>query len=335
MFEVYLQRMLVLVLILSPFISCADRNRIFDIADSVANQYRGHALTNLALLSNKLTSNLSTDDQKYRAIFKWVCDNIAYDLHAYRKNVKYRSRFKDDPRQLSDWNKLFLHEMYQTLVTKHKTVCTGYAYLIAKLANYAGIACVVVDGYGRNAVSNVGGRGIPNHSWNAVKLSGKWYLSDPTWAAGYFDVSSNIFVKAFEPSYFLADPSIFIRNHFPLDPAWTLVTQSYTLNDFLYGAMIYNEAFAIGLRSISPLGFEVEANGREVNFQFEVAYPEKLTSIRIDVVRNGIITSTPHQVKISNDGRCSLPHRFTTSGRFIVHVVVNDQTLLSYKVSVK
>ncbi|HWA33665.1 MAG TPA: transglutaminase domain-containing protein, partial [Cyclobacteriaceae bacterium] len=221
---------------------CLDRQlRIatdFAKADSIALQYPNHSLADLDLLASRLTASLHSDEEKFRAIYKWVCDNISYDRGTYLENKRMRSKLANAA--LDQWNARTTLKMFRELIRHHRTVCTGYAWLVKELAARAGLTCMVVDGYGRNASSNIGGKGIPNHSWNAVRLNDKWYLCDATWSAGAFDASTGAFLPRFDDAYFLADPLLFIQNHYPLDPRWTLLKESPSLQWFLEAPLVYS-----------------------------------------------------------------------------------------------
>ncbi len=94
------------------------------------------------------------------------------------------------------------------------------------MANRAGITCEIIYGQGKpeNPIGKTGDEA--NHSWNAVKLDGKWYLCDPTWSSGYTDIPAILFIFDYDDSYFLMDPVSFAKTHTPLDEKWTLVKNS-------------------------------------------------------------------------------------------------------------
>jgi transglutaminase/protease-like cytokinesis protein 3 len=187
----------------------------FRKADSVAALYPNHSLTDIQLLSKKLTSSLNTDREKFRAIYKWVCSNIEYDLDLYE--LVNHKRAKLSKKDFTEWNLNQSPVITKLLIDKHRAVCTGYAWLVRQLCYYAGITCEVIDG------SKEKNAKAPTHSWNAVLLSGKWYLADPTWSSGYFISGSRIFFPHFEEDYFLVDPKVFAKNHYPLKKVWTLM----------------------------------------------------------------------------------------------------------------
>jgi transglutaminase/protease-like cytokinesis protein 3 len=193
----------------------------FRRADSIARLYPNHSLKSLPDLAFKLTSSLSGDAEKFRALFTWVCLNISSDYELYVKNKKGRESCKSEA-ELSEWYARLRKELFQKLLKDRTTICTGYAYLVRELALAVGIECVIIDGYGRPPGSKLK-RGFPNHNWNAVKLNGKWYLCDPAWASGRIDRVSKEFVVKFNVSFFLAEPESFSKNHYPVDIKWLLV----------------------------------------------------------------------------------------------------------------
>lgn len=203
----------------------------FRKADSIAGLYSHYSLKNPGKLATRLTTSLQTEEEKFRAIYRWVCDNIEYDYSLFLKN-KQKLKLKDKE-ALADWNKNFSALVFKNLRDRQKTVCTGYAYLVKTLASHAGIKCVIVDGYGRTTQSNIAEPGTANHSWNAVRLNNKWYLCDPTWSSGAYDTRTSKFEKNFNEVYFLSDPSTFIRNHYPLNSDWILLKEKPTLHEFL------------------------------------------------------------------------------------------------------
>ena len=118
----------------------------FSKADSIAALYPRHSLRDPRALAGKLTRPLSTDVEKFRAIYTWVCMNIANDYALYLKNERQRRKYTA-PEQRKTWNRAFSAHVFKKLLHEHKTVCPGYAYLVKELAFHAGIKCVIVDGY--------------------------------------------------------------------------------------------------------------------------------------------------------------------------------------------
>lgn len=197
----------------------------FTRAEANARQYRGEDLSNLPVLTARLTAYLETDAARFRAIYYWVTHNIEGNNHLMSTNERQVKKLQDNPEQLKKWQQEFTKKVFKTLKEDQSTVCTGYAYLIQKMATYAGIECVIVNGFGLANTKRFKEGDLPNHSWNAVKLDGKWYLCDATWAAGYTIVTSDTFVYDYDNRYFLMKPKQFSINHIPQDKKWTLLKQ--------------------------------------------------------------------------------------------------------------
>ena len=230
-------RLLALIFWLIPLTASAQvtdfKEADFGRADSVARLYPNHSLSSLPDLAFKLTSSLEREEEKFRAIFTWVCLNISNNYELYIKNKKGRERCNSET-ELAAWYAHFGREMFLKLLKDHTTICTGYAYLVRELALAVGIECVIVDGYGRTPGSKLK-NGFPNHNWNAVKLNGKWYLCDPTWASGRIDEPTKGFVTNYDDRFFLMTPEKFITNHFPIDGGWMLIEiNRHTLQEFLH-----------------------------------------------------------------------------------------------------
>ena len=77
----------------------------FQEADSIAELYPRHPLENLKVLSDKLTRPLSTDVEKFRAIFKWVCLNVESDYALFVENKNMRRTLRGE--KLTTWEKRF------------------------------------------------------------------------------------------------------------------------------------------------------------------------------------------------------------------------------------
>lgn len=304
----------------------------FTKADSIAQLYPGHSLQDLNLLSDKLTRSLTTEEEKFRAIYKWVCLNIDNDYRLFKKNQHKRKKLRNDPDELRKWNQKVSGEVFRTLVSKHRTVCTGYAYLIKALADFAGLPCEVIHGYGRTAQSNIGGEGIANHSWNAIRLHNNWYLCDATWSSGAIDTEKGMFVRAYNNSYFLPDPALFIRNHYPADTAWTLLAVKPTLGEFLNRPLIYSSIFQYKIDQLYPETFTITASkGETVSFQFTKNSTDQIQKVQLIINGSGPYSVYP-PFQQTEEGLHRIDHVFTSKGTYIVHILLDNKYAFTYTV---
>ena len=204
----------------------ADFNTIdFEKADHIASIYKGEELTNLPALTYKLTSQLETDVERFRAIYYWVTHNIAGEYGLMVENDRKHRKLHTNTEGFQQWQTQFKKEVFSKLLTDKETVCTGYAYIIQKLAHLAGLECEIVNGFGEYQGVKSNDLGIPNHSWNVIKLDGKWYLCDATWASGFTDPTTYLFEFDYDDSFFLMDPVEFAKSHHPLEKKWTLLPE--------------------------------------------------------------------------------------------------------------
>lgn len=209
------------------FAQRSDFNEIdFEKADMIAQRYKGEGLYNLPVLALRLTAQLDTDVERFRAIYYWISHNIRGDYTLMTTNEQLHKKLNNNPSALLQWNKHYRKEIFSTLRKEKKTLCTGYAYLLKELANLAGLECEIVHGYGKMNLVKDNTPTIPNHSWNAIKLNDIWYLCDATWSSGIINMETYRFEFNYEDSYFLMDPIDFAKTHKPLDKKWSLVDKA-------------------------------------------------------------------------------------------------------------
>ncbi len=110
----------------------------------------------VADLKGKLSLSSKNDYQKIKAIYDYMCKNIAYDWE-----------------HINDPSYTLQYTPYAALINK-KTVCQGYATLFYRLALECGIDARVIAGHSLGEL----------HAWNIVKLNGQYYYLDSTWDAG-------------------------------------------------------------------------------------------------------------------------------------------------------
>ena len=306
-------------------------------ADSIAWSYKNAPLKNLPKLSHQLTSNLKTDVEKFRAIYMWVCQNIANDYYMYATNRGKRIKYKNDPIALKKWNNTFNKRLFKKLVVEKKTICTGYAYLIKELSHFADIECVIVDGFGKTSTLNIDKLSRPNHTWNAVKLNGKWYLCDPTWSSGTSDEKTNEFTFEFRKEYFLPEPKLFVRNHYPLDTRWTLLdNKKESFQDFLDAPIIYSTAF----KHLSEQEFPKKMHNtvqkdETIVFRHKLLNSKNAKNVSLlidDGDGNKVVKPI---IKLQKKNTLVFEHKFPKIGFYDLHILIADDVVMTYTFDVK
>ena len=194
---------------------------------------------NIAKLTANVTKDMSSEEDKVLAIHEWVTHQLKW------KNSKaYETSYKTVKKALF----------------KRKGPASSYVILFDEMCKFAKIESEIVRGnvtpeysvnYDPKAYE------ISNHSWNAVKINGSWFVIDVTFDAGYIKkkkypvknfIEKNIkipypggikrfyFIK--KKSKFVHKPSrdYYLKNqemmetHFPLMPMWQLSEDTISSN---------------------------------------------------------------------------------------------------------
>lgn len=188
-------------------------------------------------LAGYLRGATRNDRERIRAIYRWVCDRIAYDGPAHRDH-----RFPDT-------------DAHFTLQQK-KAICGGYAQLVYDLGKAAGLQIEQVVGDSRGGVLSRAGK-TEKHAWNAVCLDSKWYLLDATWGAGTVDDDDFTYEKEFNETYFLILPEQLRYSHFPDEPRWQLCAKPLSRAQFLEQPVLTPAFFQFGLSWNKPLSLRL------------------------------------------------------------------------------
>lgn len=140
-----------------------------------------------------IVGEASTVRDKARAIYDWICDNVAYDT----------------TRQIFD---------AETCWKIKRGVCHAYCELFCHMAEAAGLTADIVVGTTKNHRNEVSEE---QHSWVFVYANAyEGILIDPTWGAG--SVKDGKFIKSEDNSaWFDVSPYWMIFSHFPNSKYWT------------------------------------------------------------------------------------------------------------------
>lgn len=305
----------------------------FKKADSIASLYKNEKLNNLPLLSYRLTYRLDTDVEKFRAIYIWVCKNIKSDYNLTTKILSKGKKYRNNREAFLKWNASFRPKFLKRLLEDRKTICTGFAFLVKELSALAKINCTIINGYSKTANFNPK-KLFPNHSWNAVQLNNKWYLCDPVFASGYYNLDINTFIHDYNDGYFLTDPNLFIKNHYPEDKKWTLL-ENENFNDFINAPFIYGETFKHKITPVLPKKIASEILIDEnIVFEFKIDDISKNKQMNL-IAYNGLreIKFTPtHYTLINNI--LKFTYRFPKKGLYDVHIKVSEDIVASYTIKV-
>jgi transglutaminase/protease-like cytokinesis protein 3 len=294
--------------------------------------------TNIDSLAAKLTAPYNTELEKVRAIYSWICQNIQYNADIYRP-LALRAKYIPEPIDTtSEWRSA--DEMVaQKVLRRGKGVCDGYSRLFKVLCQYAGIEAVVLNGYVRSDFDRAIYRFRTNHTWNAVRIDSVWHLVDATWAAGYMTYSDE-FVQKQNDYYFLTPPEDLIRDHYPEDLRWSLLSNPPTLAEFRKMPFRSKSYLKYGIASYSPSNGIVEAEvGDTLTFTISVKDAKKAKTIFPDpFLDTASFALSPASVFIKPQkevGDTAYYQFVVDDATQWVHLLFNDDVILRYSVNHK
>jgi hypothetical protein len=203
-------RYIFLFLMLQSTFLLKAQNR-FEEVDKRVNSIPAEHSKSIEKLADWFSSNFEKEEDRYRAIFFWVANNLVYDIKSLSQPPV------EVPKPM----------IVKKAFEQRKAVCEGYSGLMDSLCVLSGIRTVAVSGYTRNN----GLLDITPHMWMAAYIDGEWTLSDPTWASGA--IMDKRFVKQFEEKYFMTPPQKMIQSHIPYDPIWQLIKNTVTHKAFI------------------------------------------------------------------------------------------------------
>ncbi|MDN3722880.1 transglutaminase domain-containing protein [Aequorivita sp. SDUM287046] len=165
-------------------------------------------------LAFSITRNATSDAEKAAEIFKWITQNISYD-HELMRNKKLQKQF-----YTSEEN------VIKKVLERRMALCGGFAFLFKKLCADVSISSEVIHGFTKKYSGKVQNRIVPEHTWNAVKLNGKWHLLDITWAISHGTAKNP------DSFWYLVKPAEFILSHYPENEKWTLLKNPTSFLEF-------------------------------------------------------------------------------------------------------
>ena len=191
---------------------------IYEEIDQHALHVPNESETSLERLAQYLSEPAKDEEDKARAIYRWIVANIEYDTDLFAKVIDGAPQQPRTPEEV---------------LRDRKAICSEYSALFKELALLSGIDCVVIKGYAKGYGYAVGSNfsATIKHSWNAIRIEDEWYLVDSTFGAGNIDIGEGSTSKI-EDFYFLTPPEMFVWNHFPKDSSCQLLATPISKEEF-------------------------------------------------------------------------------------------------------
>jgi len=303
------------IFLLFPFVLFSQsgidiKNFDYHRADSIALHFPKKKYKTVSEVAKVLTQDLTTEHEKFRAIFRWITDNIEYNKSA--QNV-------------ADADKV---------VRKNKAVCQGFSNLLKEMCTVVNIPCESITGYTKTEVADIN-RPLKktDHAWNSVKLYDKWYLVDVTWATSKFNVINHKFMKEFDDYYYLTPPEKFILDHYPKEKKYQLLDKPVKKSAFIKAPVYYTDYLHMNMSDIEP---------NKGSFKWKQSKPLHL-EVRspIPLKEAGVLINTDKfitPVELKQDaatGKYYFDYTFPLTGKTDLTVYFNGVCIVEYLINVK
>ncbi len=315
------KNILISILILATFCSNAQVDKYKYIDDAVA-KIGAMPKNNVAEIAGKITKDFKANEDKARAIFYWIANNIAIDAKATKKN---------DPK----------NPLPELVIASRKTTPLGFSLLVQEMCSYAKIRCLSIDGFVKNNAEEINTKGAEkNYSWNVVQLGQSpetWYYIDACRASGTIDAKYTVYTKEFTSQYFFTDKRLFNLIYFPDNMAWQLGEAPVkNLNAYFQLPIISNYAVALEMRKLAPLtGFIKTKINIATNFSFTINNENVINKITLLKVVGKKVSKEEAMNYTNDNGVITFSYTFKKEEEFQLQVVVNGKVLLQYLVEVK
>ncbi|XP_070531651.1 kyphoscoliosis peptidase-like isoform X2 [Ptychodera flava] len=230
-------------------------------------------------LVSYLTKIAQNDLEKFRLLFRWEAQNVDYDVEGYYGNKGLGQ---------GDYSA-------EGVLKSGVAVCEGYSGLFKMLCDLAGLECESLSGASKggdyqpgDAFKMENGKIKTDHAWNKIKINGKWYLCDCTWAAGSVGLDKEIgkmaYTRKWNEYYFISDPEMFASKHFPIDkgsgqgaPNEQYLKKPFSdLNVWSDVPMRDCAYYAFNMQTLSHNQGVIETNENEISVKVQCPYTQNL-----------------------------------------------------------
>ncbi len=203
----------VIVLILASINLNGQKIKDFSYIDKIMLEIPDSLTFSTDKIAKYINSKFSTQNEKIRAVFILIAENIHYDyVNMYSFYLNHDTK----------------KDINQILISR-KGICTDYTNLYSEIANNVGVKTYIIKGYTKKKKQI----NYNPHSWCACKIDSGFYMIDPTWGSGH--IENEQYIKEVNNNYFLKDPKRFIKTHIPFDPLWQFMNYPLTKKEFKEG----------------------------------------------------------------------------------------------------
>ncbi|NND62690.1 MAG: hypothetical protein HKN48_05805 [Flavobacteriaceae bacterium] len=124
-------------------------------------------------LSRFIERDFTSEENKVRAIYGWIINNVAYEPEEYEK---FNFNFKNF-RERNEKEEKTRKKVIARTLQKGVAVCEGYAMLFERLCELQGISNYLVRGDIKSNFNDIGRSFKNSHMWNVAVIDGVFIRS--------------------------------------------------------------------------------------------------------------------------------------------------------------
>lgn len=297
----------------------------YSLVDAIVDNYPQNILS-LDDVVISIQKGFSKEDEKARAVFRWVTTKISFDIALAEKmdytSLRAFSYTTEAEKRVKE--KKFKEELLVQTFNSRKTVCHGYAVLVEYLCKKLNIETEIITGTLKVSPSEIGKLPtIANHAWNAVKVNGEWKFVDTTLGAGFISSNSGLFKFDFNDGYFFTKPELFFLNHYPLNEKWLLVAK--TKNDFAKSPFYFSNYIKYNYQIEGPKSGIYSK--KEANFKFTVKGIDEY-----DSVQYALNSGNNNKILLPQNNANEFAIDLSNSSNDYLSLFINDRLMVVYKI---
>jgi hypothetical protein len=294
---------------------------LLDQIDEKVQQMGAMQGSNLANITQTITTPFNGKREHAMAIYCWIGRQIKWNV----KSTKSADTKNSLP---------------ENVIALRTATPLGFANLYQEMCSQSDIRCLVVDGYVKYQIEQIGE--MPeqvNASWNVVQLGStpsEWFYVDVFNAAGKCDKKWTIFTPDFTKSYFFPEKEIFNGEHYPDNEAWLLSRGPAGLKDFVARPILGRASYENGLvgyfpdkgKFISKLGQPFRCSLRMTNLKADAP----VTLLISEGNKPALETRVNLETMSNND--YYIDFRFKKEAEYRFTLQIDGKDLLTYLIEV-
>lgn len=282
-------------------------------------------------IAEEVSYEYDSDEEKIRAIFVWIADNIEYSYDTYLDQKENRSERRIRSRDPEELAELILKQKEDDLakaLKKRGGVETDFSYMFIKMCEAVGIEAGEISGYLRRSERRIGQMPRrPDHLWNWAMVDGRKQFFDVFLAAGTFDKRAKEFTKDFDGNYFMIKPEILILSHYPEDSTLQRIEPPMSQQEFASQPFKLREYSSSKIVAFYPKNGVVPKDVTEVEFKFK--FEEGEIPHRILTYEGRKLSE--QEFKQSDDGYWVLNYKIPENKPKQLKFVVKDSKLYEHE----